>query len=141
MSIPPQGDLLEEDLEDPDAERLGREQRRIEQRGLAFTPPADEPVHQGCHRGCSDREQSPDELAAGLPDQDADHEPAHAHNGEDGAHHVHGARPRVGHVANQPAPRQDDRNDDRLEEKPYAPRHERREKAPHQRADCGGNRP
>ena len=66
---PAQRDLLKKYLGDPEAVRLGCEQRRIEQRSLALALAPTEPVHEGRHRRDPDREQHPDGFAARLPDE------------------------------------------------------------------------
>ena len=136
---PSQRDLLQEELEDADAEQLGREERRIEQSGLAFALAAAEPVHQARHRRHADREQCGDGLAALLPDEDADDEAAHADDREERADVVDRAVARVRHVADLPAPQQDDDDDQGLERESRAPRDGGREEAADERPDRGGD--
>ena len=88
-----QRDLLQDALEDPEAEQLGREQRRVEQRRLAVALAADEPEHQGDQRRHPNRKQRRDRLAALLPDQDAEHDAPHAEDREQRADPIHSASP------------------------------------------------
>jgi hypothetical protein len=110
--------LLEEDLEDTESVGLGCEQTRIEQSGLPFTLAAAEPVDERCHRGDSDREQERDGLAALLPDEHTDHEPAHPYDRKEGADPIDRSITRVGHVANTPASEQDGCDDRRSPRSP-----------------------
>ena len=77
----PERYLLEDPLEDPEAEQLRREQRGIEERGLALALPADEPVHERSQRSHPEHEKSRHGFAALLPDEDAEHDAAHADDG------------------------------------------------------------
>ena len=88
----------------PYAEQLGREQGRVEQRGLPLALAPDEPVHQAAHRRRPDREQRRDGLAALLPHEDAEHEAAHPDHGEERADDVDRPIARVRHVADAAAP-------------------------------------
>jgi len=73
-----EGDLLEHHLESAHAEVRHLEQVRVEQCHLAFALTPYEPTgQQGQGHGTDGHEQS-DELAAFLPDQDAQNHPAHA---------------------------------------------------------------
>ena len=118
-----QGDLLEEDLGDADAEQLGGEQRRIEQRGLALALAADEPVHQAAPSPPTPiASSSADGLAALLPHEDADDEAAHADHGEERSDHVDRPVTRVRHVPDAAAAQQHGRDDERLDQEPDAPR-------------------
>ena len=137
---PAQRDLLQEELDNADAEQLGREERRIEQSRLAFALAAAEPVHEGRHRCHADREQRRDGLAALLPDEHADDEAAHADDREERADVVDRPVARVRHVADLPAPEQDDDDDEGLERESRAPRDGGREEAADERPDRGGDR-
>ena len=86
------------------------------------------------------REQRRDRFAALLPDQDAEHQAAHPEDGEDRADDVDGPIACVGHIADQPAPGQDDRDDHRFEQEPDAPRQHGCDEATDQGSDCGGDR-
>ena len=66
--------------------------------------------------------QRADRLAALLPDEDAEHDAAHAEDGEHRADDVDVARAGVRHVADEPDPGQHDRDDDDLEQEADAPR-------------------
>ncbi len=117
------------------------EQVRVEQRRLALTLAAYEPVRQCDQSEEAGHDERPHRLAALLPDQDAQDDAAHAHDGEDGADHVDVARSRVGHVADQPDVGEYDGNDHDLEEEPDPPRQvrgdETSEQWPHR---CGDGR-
>ena len=113
--------MLEHDLGDAVAEQLGREQGRIEQRGLALALASAKPVHQARHRSRPDREEQRDGLAALLPREDPDDEAAHADHREERARDVDRPVSRVGHVADAAAPQKDGCDDERLDEEPDAP--------------------
>ena len=125
---------------DPEPEQLRREQVRVDQGGLAL---------RACGAPASTRTR-PSEIApiarssptASPPschDEDAQHEAAHAEDGEDGADDVDLPRPGVRHVADEPAAGQHDRDDDDLEQN--ATPHEKNVvmNPPMQRSDRGGD--
>ena len=99
-----------------------------------------EPPGQQRERDGAERHEQSDELAAFLPDEDAEHDAAHADDGEDRADHVDLPRPRVRHVADQLDLGQHDRDDDDLEPEADAPRQVRRHEATEQRPDRGRDR-
>jgi hypothetical protein len=64
------------------------EQVRVEQGHLSLAFAPDEPPGQHRERHGPDRHQQADVLAALLPDQDPQHDAAHADDGQDGADDV-----------------------------------------------------
>ena len=78
---------------------------------------------------------SADRLAALLPDEDAQHQAAHAEDREERPDEVDLAWPGVRHVADEPAAEQDDRDDHDLEAERHAVRQERRDEAADERSD------
>jgi hypothetical protein len=87
---PTKGDLLEELLGDPEPEQLGREQLRVEQRRPPLPLAPDEPPDQRRHGDHAERQERGHGLSPLLPHQDAEHDAAHAQDGQDGADHVNG---------------------------------------------------
>ena len=84
---------------------------------------------------------SRDRLAALLPHEDADDEAAHADHGEKRSDYVDRPITGVRHVPDAAASQQHDRDDERLDQEPDAPRQERRDEASDQRPDRSGDRP
>ena len=119
---------------------LGPEQIRVEQRRLPLPLAPHEPVDQRRHGDRADRQERTDGFAAFLPDQDAQHDAAHAQDGEDRADHVDAPGPGVGHVVDEPDAGQHDRDDDDLEQEPDAPRQVGGDEPAEQRPDRGGDR-
>ena len=107
-----EGDLLEHLPADPQPEdlRWNRSGSSSVDLALAFAP--HEPVAEAASPTAPDRQEAPDGLAALLPDQDPEHDAAHADDREDGPDEVDAAVAGVGHVLDQPDPGQDDRDDD-----------------------------
>ena len=134
-----QGDLLEHLLGDADAEVQVREELRVEQGGLAASLALDEPVGERREGDRAHGDDETDELAAFLPDEDPQHDPAHAHDGQDGAHHVDLAGPRVGHVLDETDLGQHDGDDHDLETEADPPRQERGDEPAEERAHRGGD--
>ena len=73
---------------DPEAEVLRAEEVGVDQRGLALALALDEPPRERAERDEADGEQRDDGAAALLPDEDAEHDAAHAERGEDRADDV-----------------------------------------------------
>src|SRR4029077_9078318 len=115
------GDLLQHLLGDPEPEDLGNEQVRIDQGRLPQTLAAYQPVPEGGHRNRAHADQDADRLAAFLPDQDAEHDAAHAQHRQDRADDVDLPWPGVGHVLNQFDAGQHDRDDDHLQQEADPP--------------------
>ena len=109
------------------------EQARVEQGRLPRPLAPHKPVGEQRKGDRSDRDQQSDELAAFLPDENAEHEAAHAEHREDRADQVDLPRPRVGHVTDELDLRQHDRDHDDLEPEADTPREVRRHKATQQR--------
>ena len=109
-------DVLEHLPGDPEPEQLGREQRRIDQRRLALALPAHEPVREPGEGDGADRQEQADGFAALLPDEDAQHQAAHAEDRQNGADEVDLARACVRRVTDESDARQHDRDDDDLEQ-------------------------
>ena len=123
---------------------LGLEQVRVEQRRLPLALAPREPEDQPRHGNGTDRQERADGFAAFLPHQDAEHDPAHAQDGEHRADGVNTPGPCVGRVADEPDVEKDDRDDDDLEQEPDAPRQIGGDEPAEQRADGrgdGGRRP
>ena len=100
--MPPQGDLLEQLLGDPEPEDPGLEQLRVQQRRLPLALAPAKPEDQRGQGQRPDYQERGDRLAAFLPDQDAEDDAAHAEHGEDRTDQVDGPRPGVGRVADEP---------------------------------------
>ena len=107
--------------------------------GLPSALAPDEPVGEGGERDGADGHQEADELAALLPDEDAEHDAAHADDGQDGADQVDLARSGVGDVLDEADLGQDDGDDDDLEAEADPPRQEGRDEPAEERADGGGD--
>ena len=88
---------------------------------LPVTLAAHEPPGEQRERDRADRDQQADELAAFLPDEDAEHEPAHPDHREDRPDEVDLPRPRVGDVVDELDLGQHDRDHDDLEPEADAP--------------------
>ena len=116
------------------------EQARVEERHLPFPLATDEPVREERQRNGSNRHQQADRLAAFLPDEDPEHEAAHAEHGKDGSDEVDLPRPGVGHIVHELDLGQHDRDDDDLEEKADAPGQIGGDEPTEQRPDGGGDR-
>ena len=108
--------------------------------GLPSRLRRDEPAGERAERDEADRDQEADELPALLPDEDADHDAAHADGRQDRADDVDAARARVRHVADQPRPLRTTAMTTTSSRNADAPRQEGREEAAEQRADGGGDR-
>jgi hypothetical protein len=108
--------------------------------GFAVNRSGSRSVDQPPHRDRADEQERTDGGAALLPHQDAQHDPAHPGDGEDGAHDVDVAGPGVGHVAHEPDAGQDGDDDHDFEREPHAPGQERGDEAAEQRSDCRGDR-
>ena len=137
---PAQGDLLKTLLGDPEAEDLRREQVRVDQWQLALALLADEPAGQRHERDCADDDEGEDRLAALLPDEDPQHQPAHSDHGQDRPDDVDAARPGEGHVLERPDADEDDHDDDDLEGEADPPGQEGRDEPAEERPDRGGDR-
>ena len=85
---PAERDLLERLGRDPEPEVLRLEEARVDQRRLALALALPEPPGERAEADDADREQRADRRAALLPDQDPEHDAAHAEDGEDRAHDV-----------------------------------------------------
>ena len=95
-----------------------RNRSGVEQGDLCLALAPDEPPGQRDQRHGPDRHEQADELAALLPDQDPEHDAAHADDGQDRADDVDLAGAGVGDVADQPDLAQDDGDDDDLSANP-----------------------
>ncbi len=137
---PAQCDVLQHLSRDPEAEHLGSEQVRVEQDRLLLALPAHEPIGEGPESDRPDRQEFSHGISAFLPRQDAQHQPAHAEDGEDRTDRVHLSRTGVRHVANPPDAGEHDDDDQHLEQEADAPRQERRDEATEQRTDRGSDR-
>ena len=98
---PPKRDLLHHLLADPDPEVREPEQVGIEQGQLAGALAFDEPPRQQRERDRADRHEQHDRLAAFLPHEDAEHDAAHADDGQHGTDRVDVARTGVLDVADE----------------------------------------
>ena len=107
-----QRDLLEHLLRDAESEEFGLEQIGVDQRGLAFTLAAGQPVRERAHRDHADGQQRDDGLTTLLPYQDAEHDPAHAQHREARADRIDTARSGVRHVADEPDAEEHDHDDE-----------------------------
>ncbi len=116
-------------------EEVGVEQRRLARALAPHEPAGERPEGEQ-----ADRDQDADELAALLPDEDADHDAAHADGRQHRADDVDAARAGVRHVVDQLEADEDDPDHDDLEREADAPRQERGQEAAEQRADGGGDR-
>ena len=85
----------------PEPEQVVLEEVGIEQRRLALALAPHEPAGERPERDEADRDQDADVLAALLPDEDAEHDAAHADGREHRADDVDVARPGVRHVADR----------------------------------------
>ena len=115
--------------------RSGVEQCRP---ALALAP--DQPAGQRPERDEADRDQDADELPALLPDEDADHDAAHAGRRQHGADDVDAPRAGVGHVMDALEAAEDDRDHHHLQQEPDSPGEESGQEAAEQRPDRGGDR-
>ena len=121
--------------EDGRLEEIGIDQRRL---ALALAPPEPprerpEPDRAGC-------EQRADRFAALLPDENAEHDSAHAEDGQDGADDVDLARARVRRVLHEPDPREHDQDHEVLAQERDPPGEVRRDEPSDERPDRGGDR-
>ena len=85
----------------PSRKAFKAEQVRIDQRRLAVTLAPAQPERQSDERQHADREDGTDVLPALLPDQDGQHDAAHAEDGEDGGPGIEGSRAGVRRVLDQ----------------------------------------
>ena len=135
-----EGDLLEHLGGDPEPEALRGEQVRIDQRRGAGALAPHQPAGQEHERDHAERDQRAHELAALLPDQDAEHDAAHADDRERRADQVDVPVTRVGHVADQLDAGQHDGDHDGLERERDAPGQIGRDEPAEQRPDRGRDR-
>ena len=115
------------------------EQVRVEQGHLVLALAPHEPPGQRDQGDRPDRHEQDDELPALLPDQDAEHDAAHADDRQHRADDVDLAGPGVRHVLDEPDLAQDDGDDDDLEGEADPPGQVRRDEPAEQRADRGGD--
>ena len=99
-----------------------------------------QPIGERRQRHGSDQQQRADPLAAFLPHQDAEHDAAHAEDGEDGTHGVDATRSGIGHIGDEFDAGKHDGDDDDLEQEPDAPRHRCGDEAAEQRSHRRGDR-
>src|SRR5204863_9950666 len=85
-------------------------------------------------------DQRADRPAALLPDEDPEHDAAHAEGRQDRADYVDAAVARVRHVVDAAAAEEHDRDDQDLAPERHAPGEVRRDGAPDEPADGGGDR-
>ena len=102
---------------------------------LALSLAPDQPPGEQGQGDHADRKDEADRLGALLPGEDAQHQPAHPEDRQDGTDQVDLALPGVWHVLDQPAAEQHDRDDDDLEQECDAVRQERGDEAADQRTD------
>ena len=100
--VPPSAICCSICWEIPNRNTAGAEEAGVDQGRLSAALATHQPVGERRHRGSPDDEQGADCLAALLPHEDAEHDPAHAHHRERGTDEVDAARPRVGDVAHEP---------------------------------------
>ena len=86
---------------------------------MAFPPR--EPEDQPGQCDGTDRQERCDGFAPFLPYQDAEHDAAHAQDGEHGADHVDPPWSGVGRIVDESDVGEHDRDDDDLEQEPDAP--------------------
>ena len=132
---PAQGDVLEHLSRDPEPEHRRSEQAGVEQGRLLLARAAQEPVGERPQAHRPDDQQLGDGVAAFLPRQDAEDDPAHAEDREDRTDRVDLSRSRVRHVLDVPDPEKDDGDDQELQPEADPPREERRDEATEQRPD------
>ncbi len=133
-------DLLHHLLGDPAPEVGGPEQVGVEQGLLARALAPDQPGGEGREGGDADRDQGAHRLAALLPDEDPQHDAAHAEDGEDRADGVDAAWPGVRDVLHHLDPGEHDRDDDDLQQEADAPRQVGGDEPAEERPDGGGDR-
>jgi len=117
------------------AEEVGVDKGRAS-RALAPAQPPD----QASHRRDASDDQGADRLAALLPDEDAEDDPAHADDRERGADGVDGTDAGERDVTHQAEPGENDRDDRRLTGEGDPPGEQGGDKAAEQGADGGGDR-
>ena len=117
-----------------------REQPRVEQRRLPLTLAAYQPERQRDQPDCSAHDERRHRFAALLPDQDAQHDTAHSHDGQGRADQVDLAWAGVGDVAHELDVGEHDGDHHDLEEEADSPRQERRDEPSEQRPDRRGDR-
>ena len=132
-------DLLQHLLGNPDPEMGGREQVRVEQGQLALALAPDQPVGERREGEDADRDERSDPLAALLPDEDAQHDAAHAQNGEDRADGVDAPWPGVRHILHQADPGEHHPDDDDLQQEADPPGQVGRDESADERANRGGD--
>ncbi len=137
---PAQGDLLEGLGRDPEAEVLRFEEDRVDQRRLAFALPTDDPPRERSQRDQADGDQGGNGLAALLPDEDPEHDAAHADCGEDRADDVNLSRAGERNFPDEPGSDEHDRDDHDLPGECDPPREVGRDEAADQRPDRSGDR-
>ena len=108
--------------------------------GLSSRLRRSQPPDQPGQRDRADRQQRADGFAAFLPHQDAEHDAAHAEDGEDRADAVDAPRAGVGNVADEFDAGQHDRDDDDLEQERDPPRQVGGDEPAEQWPDRGGDR-
>ncbi len=128
-------DVLKDALADSEAEELGLEEVRVEQRGLALALSAAEPPDERDRADSAHREENADPLAALLPDEDAEHQQGHREDGEHRSHEIDAPVPGERLLADQPAAEQDAGDDDRLDRESDPPGKKRGQGASDERAD------
>ena len=137
---PAQGDLLHHLLADPDPEVREPEQVGVEQGQLAGALAFDEPPGQQRERDRAERHEQQDRLAAFLPHEDAEHDAAHADDGQHGTDRVDVARSGVLDVADELHAGQHHGDDHDFEREADPPRQVGRDEPAEQRPDRGGDR-
>ena len=134
-----EGDLLEQLPRDAGREVRRAEQVGVEQGDLLGALAAEQPPGQRAQRHGADGHEQQHELAALLPDQDAEHDTTHADDRQHRADDVDLARAGVRHVLDQPDLAEHDRDDDDLEGEADPPGQVGGHEATEQRADRGGD--
>ena len=134
-------DVLEHLPGDPEPEQLGLEQVRIDQRRLALDASGGRAsTRSPASEIDADRQEQADGFAALLPDEDAQHQAAHAEDRQQRTDEVDLARAGVRRVTNESDARQHDRDDDDLEQERDAVGQECGDEAADQRSDGGCDR-
>ena len=108
--------------------------------GLPRRLRANEPVGERGEGDGADGDEEADVATALLPHEDAEHDAAHADDGQNRADQVDLSRSGVGDVLDQTDLGQDDEDDDDLEPEADPPRQVGGDEAAEERADGGGDR-
>ena len=135
-----EGDLLGHLTGDAEPEVLGGEQRRVDQGRLAGAMAAHQPPGEQSEADRTDGDQRDDRFTALLPDEDAEHDAAHADDRQDGPDDVDATVAGELHVAHQSDAREHDRDHDGLEEEGDPPRQVGGDEAADERSHGGGDR-